>query len=290
MSKRHTSRRKPRPPARRRRPVTRASASVTWDDLSKSPHLRQDNTREDHALTWRIQVSNAVQAISRSSRWISLFILVATATALYLLGSRPQFIVNRAAVSADNSSSTVMVAEASEVDGVHIFFIDPHQVADRVAGLPNIQSAAVNIAWPNRVLVVANDRQPVLVWVQKGGRYWIDEDGVFMHARGGAAGLVTVTCEDDVPVHIGDRLPDGIVEAALQVNELKSGITALSYTGQNGLAYDDPRQFRVYLGYGPDMNQKLAVVDAIVEDLMSRGLRLEYLSVMNTEKPFYKLI
>ena len=36
------------------------------------------------------------------------------------------------------------------------------------------------------------------------------------------------------------------------------------------------------------MNQKLAVYETVVTDLLARGIQPTYISVSNQEKPFYK--
>jgi hypothetical protein len=55
------------------------------------------------------------------------------------------------------------------------------------------------------------------------------------------------------------------------------------------LSYEDGRGWRVYFGTGNDMAQKMIIYEAIVEDLLARGLTPAYISVSNKEKPYYRL-
>ena len=74
----------------------------------------------------------------------------------------------------------------------------------------------------------------------------------------------------------------------MQLRELRPNIDRLFYRPAGGLSYQDGRGWRVYLGTGQNMHQKLVVYETVVEDLLSRGLQPEYIGVSNQERPYYK--
>jgi hypothetical protein len=81
---------------------------------------------------------------------------------------------------------------------------------------------------------------------------------------------------------------EDIIKGALQLRELRTNIDELFHRPGPGLSYQDGRGWRVYFGSGTDMDQKLAVYDAIFEHLQVRNVTPAYVSVSNHLKPYYK--
>jgi hypothetical protein len=78
-----------------------------------------------------------------------------------------------------------------------------------------------------------------------------------------------------------------VLSGALLLRQLRPNIDKLYYRPASGLSYDDGRGWRAYFGSGTDMNQKLAVYETIVTDLLARQIQPAYISVSNQEKPYY---
>ncbi len=102
------------------------------------------------------------------------------------------------------------------------------------------------------------------------------------------AGDEVVAAEEEPEVLGVTYLPDPVLVGALQLRQLRPNIDQLYYRPSGGLSYQDGRGWRAYFGTGEDMHQKLAVYETVVEDLLARGIRPEYISVSNQERPFYK--
>lgn len=82
-------------------------------------------------------------------------------------------------------------------------------------------------------------------------------------------------------------VPQEVLHGALHLRELRPAISELYYRPSDGLSYQDDRGWRVYLGTGTDMNQKLVLYETIVQDLQVRGISPIYISVSNKSKPYY---
>lgn len=82
-------------------------------------------------------------------------------------------------------------------------------------------------------------------------------------------------------------VPQEVLQGALLLRELRPAISELYFRPSNGLSYLDDRGWLVYLGTGTDMNQKLVLSDAIVQDLLARSIQPAYISVSNKSKPYY---
>lgn len=83
-------------------------------------------------------------------------------------------------------------------------------------------------------------------------------------------------------------VPPEVLVGAMQLRALRPNIDKLYYRPGAGLSYQDGRGWRVYFGVGEGMRQRLVVYEKIVEELLARGVRPEYISVTNQRKPFFK--
>jgi cell division septal protein FtsQ len=172
----------------------------------------------------------------------------------------------------------------------HIFWVNPETVAQRLLDMPNLLTAKVEVGWPSRVDVVVTERAPIMAWDQLGRRFWVDGQGRLMQARQEHTELLVILSQATEELAPGVRIPSQVLEGALQLKALRPNISSLYYDRENGLSYQDGRNWRAYFGFGNDMNQKLVIYEALVEDLVARDLQPEYISVINKEKPYYRVV
>lgn len=102
-----------------------------------------------------------------------------------------------------------------------------------------------------------------------------------------AEAAATAIAADTPAVAVLGSIPMPILDGALQLNKLLPERSEIIYDTRHGLTYQDSRGWNVYLGTGTDMEQKLAVYEALVTELQAQGLTPEYISVSNQEKPFF---
>ena len=138
---------------------------------------------------------------------------------------------------------------------------------------------------PVDCLVVAK----YMAWDQAGERFWVDADGRLMQMRQESAGRLVILSQEPEKRQIGDRVPPEVLASALLLRQERPNIESLYYDLDNGLSYQDGRHWRAYFGVSLDVAQKLAVYEALVADLQSRGLQPRYVSVINKDKPYYSL-
>jgi hypothetical protein len=173
----------------------------------------------------------------------------------------------------------------SGLAGQHIFWVDPAATAERVAAIPGLAAAQVEVAWPAQVTVVVEERVPQVLLREGGKEWWVDAQGREFKARGDLPGLLPIESQAGQPL---DGLPPEAVLGALQLKQLRGNIEKLYYEPARGLSYQDGRGWRGYFGVGLDMAEKLAVYERLVEDLMGQGLTPREISVENVRAPFYK--
>jgi hypothetical protein len=266
---------------------------VIWGRTSGSegggPKAARRGRTRSHAISWRTRLQRVISALVTSPRWISLLILLVIGSAFYFVGADATYYVTQVEVAGAATLSQRAIIEASRMEGMHIFWLDPAEAARGVAEIPSILTATVEIVWPGAANITVSERAPVLAWDQAGDRFWVDEEGRLMQARHEAPELLLILSQQPDRLFVGERIPFDVMAGALQLQQERPNIDSLFYEAGNGLSYEDGRNWRAYFGTGLDMNQKLAVYEALVVDLQARGLQPRYISVINKDKPFYHL-
>jgi cell division septal protein FtsQ len=285
---RHVSRKRPRRKQRRTRAEFRLSVPITWENLTAKP--KKKARAPLHAVSWRTRLTGNLVEVLASARWISLGLLVLVGLALYVLGADRTFYVADVVVEGTVTLSPEAVVEGSGVSGRHLFWLNPAEAAGRLLEMPNLLAATVEVGWPNQVKITVTERAPVMVWDQRGQRFWVDEQGQLMQARQETGDLLVILSQEPEELTLGSRIPGEVLDGALQLKNLRPNITALYYERANGVSYQDGRNWRAYFGSGQDMNQKLVIYETLVSDLMARDLQPEYISVINKEKPYYRVV
>lgn len=263
-----------------------------------------------------------------SSRWLSLALLAVSVYALVDIYEEQRFYLTYIPVEGAVAISPDEIAQASGLAGRHAFSADPSEAAKNIGSLPGIISATVTLQWPNQVYIDVAEEAPVAIWLENGVEYGITQGGRLIPAvrvnpkllriesesvatvaplsgdgtpaelsgQGAEAGDDTTveTIENDPTVYPERStrtmafVPRDVLDGAMQLRELRPAIDKLYYKPTGGLSYQDGRGWRGYFGTGPEMNQKLAVYETVVMDLLARGIQPAYISVSNQEKPHYK--
>jgi len=215
-------------------------------------------------------------------------VIVLLAVLFHLLSS-PRYFVNSINLSGSLNIPGEEIYQASSVDNVNIFWIDPAQIQLNVESVPGIQSAQVEVRWPNQVYLAVFENEPVLSWSQAGQTMWVDREGVVFPARAELPGLLPIVVDDaSYPLTPESRIPKEAIAGALQLKQLRNNIELLHYDAINGLSYQDGRNWRGYFGVGTGMEVKLTVYETLIGNLLSRNIHPVVVSVVNEDAPFYR--
>jgi hypothetical protein len=234
-------------------------------------------------------------------RWVSLSICLAIVAGMVAVFSNPIFYVQHAEIGGLRYVPPEEVYASAGIANYHILYVDPAAVEQRVLESPSLESAQVIIGWPARVIINVREREPALIWEQGSDRYWVDVNGNLMLVRRELSSLVLVINEGDaIPfrctgadcqggVSQTPGIDPAVVLGAQQLKTLRSNIDVLYYDPVHGLSYQDGRGWRGYFGTGTDMNDKLAVYETLVVDLIARGLQPNRIDVSNLSAPYYSV-
>ncbi len=153
--------------------------------------------------------------------------------------------------------------------------VDAHQVAEMVrAAWPALADVRVQVVWPNRMVIHAQERQPVLVWQVGTQSWWVDAQGVAFAAPAAADPAWPVV---EVQVQDGMEPPPpptrGQVRLALALRERLGAAQPLVYHPVYGLGWRAQPGWLVFVGHDPSgLETRLAVYDALAATLEARGL------------------
>lgn len=281
-------------------PVTyRERGSLTNTQPKRKSNVRRYNSaaaiRRAGAL--RLPLFPQVQA---GPRLIPLILTLILGAAAYFLLASPTFRVTEAEINGLSRLSAAEVNSALGIGGEIVFFLKPEEIVTRLRlSLPEIQSAQVTVAMPNRVMVEIRERKPVILWRQGSGFTWIDADGVAFRPRGEAEGLVVVAAggtPPGAPAPAGDLLsppaylsPDLVKTALALASSLPAGST-LAYDETNGFGWNDSRGWQVFFGTeAKSAALKLQVYQSLVDSLNERGITPVFISVVHADAPYYRM-
>jgi hypothetical protein len=208
---------------------------------------------------------------------------------LFLFFSADIFYIHRISVGGTRYLSPEEVYALSGVADMHVFWVDPEQVRQNVLRSTTIADVDVQVGWPpNMVTVIVQEREPALVWEQSGVTTWIDVQGRVMSQREDRADLIRVVSSvDDGPLSPNVQIGVDIVSGALQMRSLNQSLTSLRYDPIGGLGYNDARGWEAWFGTGNDMAAKIAVYNALVDNLQSRGITPRLVNVVSADDPFW---
>lgn len=254
---------------------------------------RRRRRNRQQRIQMKLPTATVKQMVS-SPRWISIALLCVSLYAMYTIGIKGDFYLTYIPVEGISTISPDEIVGASGLAGAHIFSANPEQAAARINELPGVISATVTLEWPNLVQIAVQEDTPVAIWQQAGKEYWINSQGYLMPARREMPELLHIQSESTEVMEDAEGnllrafIPLELLAGAQQLQALRPNLGTLYYRPNDGLSFDDPQGWRVYLGVGTNMHQKLVVYEAIVTDLQERSLQPEYISVSNPTKPYYR--
>jgi cell division protein FtsQ len=167
----------------------------------------------------------ALRRILRVGAWLAVGVglaalsgpLASGATALL---KTPRFAIERVEVAGQSRLSADEVVKASGlVPGQSLWSLDARRAVAGVEALPLVRRAEVVRAFPNRVTLFVEERQPFTL-VNAGGLYWVDEQGVPLGPETRAVSL-------DTPVISGAGADDVVAAGRMPSERVASGVALL---------------------------------------------------------------
>ena len=219
---------------------------------------------------------------------LGFLLLLALGWLTYELFATDAFYVYAARVVGNQLVPAEEVYQNSGLEGMSIFWITPAQVEATIASLPNIKEARVHCGLPNRVTIEVVERQPQVIWQQGEKRYWIDEEGAVLQARGDLPEATVIVDLDERLVQPGDRVDPQVIAGAQKLRSLLPGLTTVQYASHTGISFQSEQGWPIYLGQGEDIEQKVAIMKAMLQEIAAKGIHPQFIDLRFKGSPYYK--
>lgn len=276
-----TSRRRRKQPRLAR---VQAAGAAALPRIEVPPDARKRRRRNKRR--YRLPLAS-LKSVALSARWASILVLAGCIWALFTISRDQSFYLTTIPVEGAQVFSASEIVATSGLANLHVFAADPNEAARRIGEMPGIKSAEVRLEWPNVVTIKVTETEPVALWKQNGRTYWIDQSGRLIPSRAGTNGLLMIESEVDETLTDDAYVAQDVLAGALRLRDLRANIDRLNYEPGNGLSYQDGRGWRAFFGSGLNMEQKLAVYETVVDELLARAVTPAYISVRNEAKPYY---
>lgn len=264
----------------------------------------------------------SLPAIRPGWRLVSGLLVILCCAAVIMGFTAPTFQVGVPEVAGLTRISAEDLSETLRLENTPVFLVQPSQVQARVArAYPELKDISVKVILPNRVIVSAVERQPILAWEYDTNLIWIDAEGLIFPARGEpAAPLLTIVADSAPPLftpvdslaalvedptatpeeqaaekpankpRVPKQVSPEFLKAIFALSEKLPPETSLTYNSSNGLGWNDPLGWKVYVGVSlEDFDLKLALYERIVKALQEKGIQPALVSVAYLHAPFYRL-
>ena len=230
------------------------------------------------------------------TRWraVSALIVLVFGAVLVLIFTTELFYVRSIQVRGLEYLTVEEVFAFADVANYHLFWLDSERVRDNILRSSSVADATVELGWPpDMINIQIEERQPAVIWSESGVEMWVDLQGRMMKARVELPNLMRINATVgafDEPLTDGRQLDDDIVFGALQIQELLPDMTSLNYDPVYGLGWTDNNGWQVWMGSGTGMSEKVKIYNALVQNLMTRGIQPGVINVANPDAPFYTVL
>jgi cell division protein FtsQ len=197
----------------------------------------------------------------RTRRWIALGVAAAlVALAVWvvwfstLLSVKEVRVIGAVDVSADSVREAAAVPSQEQLARV-----DVAGISERVGALPRVASVEVRRGWPDVLVIVVTERQPVAVTSDAGTLHYVDSTGVeFGTVASAPTGMPVVTAVT----------PDALTSAAAVLGELpdvfRAGVGAVQARTRDDIVLVLRSGQAVRWGSAEDSARKLVVLRALL--------------------------
>ena len=219
---------------------------------------------------------------------LGFLLLLALGWLTYQAFATEAFYVYEARVVGNQLVPAEEIYQNSGLEGMSIFWINPTQVEATIVSLPNIKEARLHCGLPNRVTIEVVERQPQVIWQQGEKRYWVDEEGTVLPARGELTEATVIVNLDERPVQPGDRVDPQVIAGAQKLRSLLPELTTVQYASHTGISFQSEQGWPIYLGQGEDMEQKVAIMKALLQEIAAKGVHPQFIDLRFKGSPYYK--
>ncbi len=223
----------------------------------------------------------------------ALGVLLASAALLYHVLTSRGYFASEVAVSGNRLVGSQQIVDAAAVSGVHILWVNGRQVAQRLRGLPAVESAEVRPIFPRRVAIHLVERVPHAQWQVGSATFLVDRDGRVIGPAARGDSLVSVRESRGSSLEPGDVVPGEAVRAAVGLSEILPAQwqppgEAFDYAPDTGISVAMRNGWRVRFGDDSELGWKVTTFLALATEIGRIGTRVQLVDVRFPGRPYYR--
>lgn len=260
----------------------------------------------------------ALPIIRFSWQWISGILTILLLMFIIILLNSPIFTVYGFEVHGLSTYSSTDFNHLLTGRQTSIFLVNTSEILDSIlVTYPELVGSKVEISMPNRIVITATERKPVILWHSDAGDYWIDAEGVILAPRGEAGDLLLIESPVPPPLLVERHAPRNFVEyatmvfdrktrpanpaeraahihpdvlqAAIKMNSQIPAGARLLYDPISGIGWRDPSGWDVFFGNDlGNLEMKQVMYQKVLERLQGLGVSPVMISVEHIDAPYYR--
>jgi cell division septal protein FtsQ len=206
------------------------------------------------------------------SHYFAILLMTASIVLLGFLFTDSSFTLSPPQITNNGYTDAGAIQQQAGMTGANIFTVDPKRVSLRLATvLPQVKETRVRLGLPNRAAIQVIEREPVLVYGRGNQSQWVDAEGHIFPAAEGPSSLPLLIDEDGSASPDGIHLDPAIWQAIQQITTSIPDMNEFHYRDVYGLFFISPEGWRVYLGDGENMPNKLAMWQTLREQILQQN-------------------
>lgn len=218
--------------------------------------------------------------------WQTVFFGLLFLIAGFLLIRSPFFEVARIEVRGNEQlSSAEIVSAAGLSTGINIFRVHLGQAGEKLGALPLVRQAVLERRFPSTIIILVEERRP-LVLVELEGAFWeLDGDGVVLRRRKvGTPGMPVVTgaapdeAEMARALAVAAGLPETLKQELSEIN-VSEGRRITLYTVDGT---------PVHLGRAEELPLQMLMLGEVLEAVRASGRTVEYIDLAEPQNAVVK--
>ena len=234
----------------------------------------------------------------RRVRWRRLFVtlcLLAVAAGAIVLYRSPLLRVQEVEVVGATHTSTERIMEIADLEGASMLDPGTGEAGRKISELPLVKAVKIDLRWPNKARIHVLERQPWGYWQLNGADYVIDDEGEVLADVTPPEGAPVIhdLGPPTPPLSPGDRVDGDAVRLATELLEFVPDAMALAvarfeYTPSHGLSLQTNANYRVVVGDSQNVEYKLAVWQAVEEEIGRPAMAGHVLDLRFQDRPSFQ--
>ncbi len=221
--------------------------------------------------------------------WVAVGLAVVAVVWLALtMALSPRFRVVEPQVRGAGRIAAAEIVRASGLAHRHILEVNERQAeANILEALPSIERAEVECRLPADCTITVNEWGLLLTWDNEGELEWVDAAGGGFPASGPLEGRWLV--HGPLALDARGRVDQEVLLGLAELTQLGIRPGSVSYRPGRGLVLEDPAGWRVVVGQGWGMAERLQVYALLREHLLEQSIRPRFVDVRFPDAPYYSL-